>query len=442
MAVAVMRTKAEQALTDQFETISARLPGSEIVKGARKAALGAFSALGLPHRRIEEFKYTDLRAALKEALPPAVLQQTAVSAADIDAALATFAAVDTDRIVFVDGTHRPELSRFMPSTGVEVKPLAAALAEAPHKVAERLTEVSRATDALAALNTAYMTDGAIVRIASGAKLKRPLMLVFAAAGLSPQAVTTRNLVSVGEGAEAVIVEAHVACTGAPAGQANTLTDIMVGDRANVTHVKAATAERQMHLATWTVTIGAAASYRGFQYTESPALARNQIFVEFAGEGAKLDLSGAFLARAAEHVDTTLVVDHAVPACESRELFKGVLDGEARGVFQGKIVVRQIAQKTDGKQMAQALMLSETAEFDSKPELEIYADDVACGHGSTSAEIDPDLIFYCGARGIPEAEARALLTESFIGDAIDRVEHEAVREAIMMAARHWLAAGRT
>ncbi len=132
-----------------------------------------------------------------------------------------------------------------------------------------------------------------------------------------------------------------------------------------------------------------------------------------------------------------MVDHAVPRCESRELYKGVLDDEAKGVFQGKVIVRPHAQKSDGKQMAQALMLSPDAEFDSKPELEIYADDVVCGHGSTSAEIDDDHLFYCKSRGIPEQQARALLTEAFVGEAIEKVENEAVREALMSMARQWL-----
>jgi len=143
-------------------------------------------------------------------------------------------------------------------------------------------------------------------------------------------------------------------------------------------------------------------------------------------------------RGHEHVDTTLVVDHAVPRCESRELFKGVLDGHGRGVFQGKVIVRPDAQKTDGKQMSQALMLSEDAEFDSKPELEIFADDVVCGHGTTSAELDPDLLFYCRSRGIPESEARALMIESFIGEAIDKVENTELHAALMTLATNWLA----
>jgi Fe-S cluster assembly protein SufD len=287
-----------------------------------------------------------------------------------------------------------------------------------------------------------MTDGAVLQIADRAALEKPLLIVFARAARDARAVTTRNVLRVGAGATATIVEAHVALPGAGAeAQSNAATDIRIEDGAAVTHVKwTAEGGKATHLATWVARLGSSVRYRPFQLTAGVGLARNQLFVTFKGEGTKLDLSGAFLARGAEHIDTTLVVDHAVPRCESRELFKGVLDGRARGVFQGKIIVRPDAQKTDGKQMAQALMLSEEAEFDSKPELEILADDVVCGHGSTSAEIDPALIFYCKSRGIPEAEARALLIEAFVGEAIEKVEHAALRGALRDIARGWLQQG--
>ena len=151
----------------------------------------------------------------------------------------------------------------------------------------------------------------------------------------------------------------------------------------------------------------------------------------------LDISGAFLMRGRQHCDTTLLVEHRVPRCTSRELFKVVLADEARGVFQGKIVVAPGAQKTDGKQMSQALLLSEAAEFDSKPELEIFADDVVCGHGATSGQIDEDLLFYLKARGIPDVEARALLIQAFVGEALERVEDEALRDALARASAAWL-----
>ena len=169
------------------------------------------------------------------------------------------------------------------------------------------------------------------------------------------------------------------------------------------------------------------------------LARNQSFVTFDGEGGDLAFSAGVLANGRDHIDTTVVVEHMAPGCRSRELFKAVLDGNARAVSQGKVVVDREAQKTDGKQMAQALMLSEDAEFDSKPELEIYADDVACGHGSTSARIDPEHVFYLRSRGIPEAEASAMLTEAFIAEAIEGIEHEPIRDVVLDLARDWFAA---
>jgi Fe-S cluster assembly protein SufD len=236
-----------------------------------------------------------------------------------------------------------------------------------------------------------------------------------------------------------VIEAHVALPGAAADtQVNALTEVTVGKGATLHHAKVAVDEgKALHLSNCDVTLEADATYRNFQFSAGLGLARNGLNVIFEGEGSKLDLSGAYLARHSEHIDTTLVVDHAVPRCESRELFKGVIDDHGRGVFQGKIIVRPDAQKTDGKQMSQALMLSEDAEFDSKPELEIFADDVVCGHGTTAAELDADLLFYCRSRGIPEKEARALMIESFIGEAIEKVENEQLRDALMAYAMQWL-----
>ena len=283
------------------------------------------------------------------------------------------------------------------------------------------------------------TDGAIVDIAKGAEIAKPVLLVFVRAGENAELTAVRNAIAVDEGASAMIIEAHVrAPRTVREGQVNALTSVSIGDKARLAHFKVAVDDsRPLHLYNLTVTLGAQASYSGFQFTSGQGIARNQTHVLFNGEESKLDLSGAFLARGTSHVDTTLVVDHAVPRCESRELFKGVLEDDARGVFQGKIIVRPDAQKTDGKQMAQALLLSPTAEFDSKPELEIYADDVICGHGTTSAQLDDDMLFYCKSRGIPEAEARALLIESFVGEALDKVEHEGTRQALSQFANEWL-----
>ena len=435
MTVAVSRTKAEQALTQQFEAVVGRLPGDAVIGEARKAAIGTFAALGLPHRRIEEWKYTDLRNAIKEALPPALAGDVGASRQDIDRALEGLAGLDAYRVVFVDGRYRAELSDVTGAKGLQVGPLAAALPKS-----EGLVDTSSpGQEAVIALNTAFMTDGALAHIADGAKLAKPLLLVFARASKQPSLVTTRNIVRVGAGASATLIEAYVTLPEAAAGQTNTLSEVALADGAQVTHLKVTLeGNAATHLASWMTTLGAEASYRAFHLTASTALVRNSLFALFQGEGSKVDISGAFLGRGAEHIDTTLVVDHAVPGCESRELFKGVLADRARGVFQGKVIVRPDAQKTDGKQMAQALMLSEDAEFDSKPELEIHADDVVCGHGSTAAEIDADLLFYLHARGIPLDTARAMLIESFVGEALDKIEDEAVRAALTQIALSRLA----
>jgi Fe-S cluster assembly protein SufD len=440
MTVALTRTKAEQALTESFEAVAAKLPGGVAIAEARKAAIGAFATLGLPHRRIEEWKYTDLRSAFKEALAPSIADDTGVSKAQIDAGLEALSKLDAFRIVFVNGVHRPELSAAGSVKGLEVTALGSALGRSAERARDGLVRArAPGQEAVIALNTAFMTDGAVVRIGKGVQLTKPLLLVFVRAGKERRLITTRNTIGLGAGARATIVEVHVTLEGAAEGQANTLSEVALADGSHLVHVKCTLGgEEESHLATWLTTLGKEAGYRAFQLTAETGLVRNNVFATFKGQGAKLDISGCFLGRGTEHVDTTLLIDHAVPGCESRELFKGVLADRAHGVFQGKVVVRPDAQKTDGKQMAQVLMLSEDAEFDSKPELEINADDVICGHGSTAAEIDKDLLFYLRARGISLGEARALLIESFIGEALEKVEDERLREALSAIANGRLA----
>jgi Fe-S cluster assembly protein SufD len=435
MTVALTRTKAEQAFPELFEAVAAKLPGGAAVDEARKAAIGAFVGLGLPHRRLEEWKYTDLRAAVKDVRPLALGDATPVSRQQVDAALESLAELDAHRLTFVNGTYRSDLSDANKAEGLAVASLAAELQQADQAAGEDLVGAKEpGQEAVNALNTAFMTDGAVVRIADRARLAKPLLLVFLRAGREPRLVTVRNVMRIGADAQATIVEAHVALPGAAAGQANTLTRIDVGQGAGVLHAKVTLeGTGAIHLANWQAKLGAEASYRVFQVTAATGLVRNHLAPTFAGEGGKLDFAGCFLGRDAEHIDTTMVVDHAVPGCTSRELMKGVLAGRARGVFQGKVIVRPDAQKTDGKQMAQALMLSEEAEFDSKPELEIFADDVVCGHGSTAAQLDDDLLFYLRSRGVPAAEARALLIESFVGETFDKIQNERLRAALLAIA---------
>ena len=429
MNVAVIKTKAESGFLDQFQQVLPSLPGGADVASVRRGAIAAFTELGMPHRRIEAWKYTDLRTLLKEPQPePSVGQPASVSRPALIEALGAFAAVDATRLVFVDGHFAADLSDGS-TDGVTLTPLSA-----------KFTNLaSNTTDAIGALNTAFATDGAIVEVLADIKVAKPIFIVCVASGPTSKTATLRHEITVGVNARLDLVELYVTLPGAAAGQhVNAATDVSVADGAHVAHVKATVGSQSVHLSHMTLSLGHASVYRGFQFVAGQALVRNQATVTFGAPKGDFDLSGAFLGRGSDHIDTALTVDHAVPGCQSRELFTGVLDDRARGIFQGKVIVRPQAQQTDGKQMAKVMMLSPDAEFDSKPELEIYADDVVCGHGSTVAEIDEDLLFYCQARGIPRTQARALLVQSFVGEAIDKVANEEIRDALGSLANTWLA----
>jgi len=223
-------------------------------------------------------------------------------------------------------------------------------------------------------------------------------------------------------------------------QVNTALQVIVGDGAHVDHIKV-TREggKALHLSSLMANVGAKARFNTFTFTTGGAVVRNQLFVRFAGEETLANIRGATLLKGRQHVDTTMVVDHAALACQSREVFKTVLDDESRGVFQGKIIVRPGAQKTDAKMMTRALLLSDDAEADNKPELEIFADDVTCGHGATSGALDESLLFYLRARGLPEKEAQALLIQAFVGEAIESIASDALRDIAAATAERWLRA---
>ena len=432
MTTMLAKTKAEQSLAADFAARAEELPGNQIVAAARTKAMEEFTRLGLPHRRVEAWKYTDLRVALKDAAPIATRDKTAVSPSELNAALGPLAALQADRIVFVNGSYNPTLSTAQPQ--ILVPTLGAWLQS---KNGEGFGFAVR-DEAVVALNAALATDGASIWVKDDLRLDKPVLIVSVAAGLKASLATLRHKVMLDHAASATVIEAHVTLPGAVPAQSNSVLEISVDDAASLTHILVSLeGAASTHLETVIATIGANATYKSFQLTAGTGLARTQSFVTFEGENAKLDISGLMLGRGRDHIDTTLVIDHAVPGCESRELFKAVLDDTARAVFQGKVIVRPHAQKTDGKQMAKALMLSEACEFDSKPELEIYADDVVCGHGATVAEIDPGMMFYLRSRGIPKDEARAMLIESFVGEALEKIDDEGLRAMLSEIARRWL-----
>jgi Fe-S cluster assembly protein SufD len=431
--VRTIKTEAEKALGAAYEAARVKLPGQGALATLRAGAFKQFESQGLPHRRIEEWKYTDLRALMREAYPLAVPPDAAAkahakSAGDI------FSGVDCRRLVFVDGAFVPELSDVKPETGLTIGSMADALVKGDALVAQRVGKTFATDDAAVALNTALMGDGIVIQIATGAEIKRPIHLVFAAGQDRPSSIFIRSLIVVGEGAKATIIDDH----NSGQAQANTALDLVIGDKAQVDYFKIMHA-RSVHVASLLASVGAHAAFNSFSFVSDAAVLRNQSFIRFAGEGTKAAIRGVSLLRGKQHADTTLLIEHAAGHCESREQFKTVLDDEAHGVFQGKIVVKQHAQKTDAKMMTRALLLSDEAEADNKPELEIFADDVVCGHGATTSAPDEGLKFYLMSRGIPEKEAEALLIQAFVAEVVEEIAHEGIRNALMFAALRWMGA---
>ena len=431
-----IKTEAETALAESFVTAKDRLPGPALL---RATAFERFAATGLPNRRVEEWKYTDLRALMRDAKPLAPPPGAAAKARSKDAG-AALASIEGRRILFVDGAFVPELSDLAGlEAGLTIRSLSEALTAGDAQIVGHLGKVVPTDDVTVALNTAFMGDGAVIRVAAGSALARPLHLVFCNAGDRPASVFTRSLVIVENGARAMLVESHEGVSGRDY-QVNTALELKVGDGAHVDHIKVTDGGAgALHVSTLMTAIGARARFNEFLFTAGASVVRNQLFVRFDGEGAVAGIRGASLLNGRQHADTTLIADHATPGCTSREVFKTVLDDEARGVFQGKIIVRPGAQGTDARMATHALLLSETAEADNKPELEIFADDVQCGHGATTGALDRDLLFYLKARGIPANDAESLLIQAFVGEAVDGIEHAGLRDALMDQVAAWLAA---
>ena len=432
--IELMKTAAETALAEAFGAVKDSLPGSSAIRSLREAAFDAFDAKGLPHRRVEEWRYTDLRALMRDAKPLAA-QPDAAALARAASVGALMASAEAIRIVLVDGVYAPALSYVgaLPA-GLSITPLSEALSSGD---AVPLGQLSPADNAAVALNAAFMTDGAVIAVSPNAVIEQPVHIALIHTGASAQAVYARSLVTVGEGASLTLLETYEGPAGV-AHQTNAAVELHLAAGATVHRVKAQTESLEtLHLSTLMAELGEGAHLRSFTLSAGSAVARNQLFLRYAGPSAHATLAGATLLAGRRHSDTTLVVDHAAPGGESRELFKAVVDGEARSVFQGKIVVRQAAQKTDGQMMTQSLLLSEGGEVNNKPELEIFADDVVCAHGATCGQLDEDLLFYLKARGLPHKDAERLLVQAFLGEAIETVDHEGLREALNAAAAHWL-----
>ena len=411
-------TPAETALIDAFAERLSVLPGDGAVTVRRDDAVEALKA-GLPTRRVESWHYTDLRRLL-----------TSVPAFD---QAATAKPLDP----VIEGSHvlsviNGRLAQKTPSVdGVSVS-----------KLSDKLTDGSFAPgmdlygsdDAIGALNVAFVSDGYFIDIADGAELDGPLELQNLQAGGQTH---VRFPVRVGAGAKATIVERQA---GEVASLSTSVSQLTVGGGAEVSWIIVQDqADTATHLAQFKAHIGKDARLTLFVMNAGGRLVRQEILVRTTGENSSFALRGINLLAGDTHTDVTMVLDHAVPHTTSTELIRNVVTGKARGVFQGRINVHQYAQKTDAKMACNTLLLSDDGEFSTKPELEIFADDVVCGHGATVTEIDRNHLFYLMARGIDEKTARGLLVKAFLAEVIEELEDEKIVEALETRLDDWFAA---
>ena len=399
------------------------------------------SANGLPSTRTEAWKYTSLTPLTELEFPhPAATEAHALPA---NLGPGAFDALEGPALVFVNGRLLEEHSRRdgLPS-GLRVCGLAQGLADDPAGI-EALVGGAESLngDLMAAFNAAFGADGCIVEAEPGTAVEEPVLLRFVAApGSEPLAYHPRVVVRVGAGSSLTLIECHEGPAGAPT-WSNPLVDIEVGEGARLSHVKLQSeGESAYHTALTKAVLAGEARYESHLLALGARLARHEIHVRLAGEGADCRLRGGYMARGSQHIDNTTVIDHAVPHCESREVYKGVLDDTARGVFQGKIIVRQDAQKTDGHQLNRTLLLSRKAEIDTKPELEIYADDVKCSHGATAGEPEADQLFYLRSRGLDHRTALALIVEGFMGELLEEIGDEPVQAALVARVADWIEGG--
>jgi Fe-S cluster assembly protein SufD len=335
------------------------------------------------------------------------------------------------RLVVINGRFSPELSRTgkLPP-GMRFGSLATAIAEEGDIVARFLGQLADfGTRPFAALNTAFLQDGAFVYIPEGAVLESPLQLMFVSSSETPVMSHPRSLIIAGAESQARLVETYVGPRG-EAGFTNAVTEVFAGENAVVDHHKVQEESvAAFHIASMHAHLSRSSNFSSHSFTLGGRIVRNDVITTLDGDGAECTLNGLYLADGDRLVDNHTIIDHAKPHCSSHEIYKGILGGRARAIFNGKIIVRQDAQKTDAKQTNRALLLTDDASINTKPQLEIFADDVKCTHGAAIGQLDEDALFYLRARGLTLAEARDMLIHAFAGDILDRVRIEPLRRAL-------------
>ena len=433
-------SQAGQHYADHFGALRDTLPGAGLpwLARLRDDAMTQFACEGMPSRKIEDWKYTNLSALEATAFVPAEACENGVSLESLPTLIGA-----EHRLVFVNGHFRADLSAVcMPPQGVVIGRLAEMLESDPGSLEAALGTAGEPDGLpMLALNTAMMTDGLYLRLDDGVDLDSVVEVIHVSVGgATPTAHFPRNLIVAGAGSHATIIEHHIgdAVDESGATFANVVTEIIAGEGAGIRHCKVqAEGPQAYHIALLQARLAKNASFDSFYFASGAKLSRNEIRVRLDGEGADCRLYGAYMMKDRQHADHTTLIDHAAPLTTSREVYKGVLDGRARAVFQGKILVRPNAQKIDGHQLNRTLLLSDRCEIDTKPELEIHADDVKCSHGATTGEIEEEALFYLCARGIPEGEARGMLVEAFLGEVIDGIAMAGLREPLADRVVRWM-----
>ena len=393
----------------------------------RKAGLARFSEAGFPTLRDEDWRFTNVKPLAELPFRP-VLLASGQALGQEQLGDVTFGQLDADRLVFVDGHFNAELSQTADQpSGVTVTHLASGLTG----LERELGALSGGDDnPFVALNDAFFTDGALIQIGDGQRLAKPAHLLFVAtAGEDGEAAHIRNWIVAGANSQGTIIESHLSL-GQAASVTNVVTESRIGDGANIEHIKFQDQSvRAFHLASLHSELGRDAQYAFHSIVLGGRLSRNNLRMRLAQPGIECVLNGLYMLRGQQLADHHMLVEHAAAHCDSHEYFNGILDDQSRGVFHGRILVQPGAQKTDAKQTNKNLLLSDDATANTKPQLEIYADDVKCTHGATIGAMDDDAIFYLRTRGLDTPTARRMLLHGFAGEIIERIRHDDAREEL-------------
>ena len=395
----------------------------------RKDAIGRFAELGFPTTKLEEWKYTNVAPIARIPFRAAEFRWDGLTEerlAELPLAHSAFSEC-CSRIVFVNGHYSPQVSSPDVPQRVVVGSLASAIRRNTPSVLEHLAKhAAHQEQAFVALNTAFIEDGAFIEIPRGVVPDAPIYILFVSTADEPIASHPRSLIIVGDNSQASIIEDYLALEGGGY-FTNAVTEIVAGENSIVEHYKLqAEHEKAFHVSTVQVSQARSSSFTSHSISFGGVLVRNDVNVMLDGEGAECTLNGLYIAGNEQHVDNHTVIDHLKPHCNSRELYKGILDDQSSAVFNGSIIVRKDAQKTDARQSNKNLLLSEGATINSKPQLEINADDVKCTHGTSIGHLDEDSIYYLRSRGVGLNEARTVLTYGFANDVLNRMKLDAVR----------------